>query len=338
MTNENKKSFFKELLKSIKDFEKYGEFAVEETKTSIKYLMKLVLIMIIVITSIYTYTFINTFNTGIEYFKNNIPDLEYNNGKLTVNSEESIILNTNSDTMQAVIIDTTENDEKEAEYKEKVKDYSTAIILLEDKLIIKNELLAENFTEYNYQTIADRYGISNFNKNEAIEYISKINSIEMYIIFYLVMLIYAFVVYFITILLDVIMLGILGYIIARISRMKIRFVATFRMAIHALSLPIILNIIYIIVNYFTGFTIQYFQWMYTTISYIYMIVAILIIRTDLINRQMELMKIVQEQENVRKEMEQEDNKEDENKKEEEEEKEKKDTKDNNGEEPEGSKA
>ena len=43
--------------------------------------------------------------------------------------------------------------------------------------------------------------------------------------------------------------------------------------------------------------------MYTTISYIYVIVSILIIKTDLINRQMELMKIIEEQEKVKKELE-----------------------------------
>ena len=67
-------------------------------------------------------------------------------------------------------------------------------------------------------------------------------------------------------------------------------------------MPILLNLIYILVNTFTGFTIQYFQWMYTTISYIYVIVAILIIKTDLINRQFELMKIIEEQEKVKEEI------------------------------------
>ena len=44
--------------------------------------------------------------------------------------------------------------------------------------------------------------------------------------------------------------------------------------------------------------------MYSTISYIYVIVAILMIKTDFIQRQMELIKLAQEQEKVREEMKQ----------------------------------
>lgn len=43
--------------------------------------------------------------------------------------------------------------------------------------------------------------------------------------------------------------------------------------------------------------------MYTTISYIYVIVAVLMIKTDFITRQLELMKIAQEQEKIKEELE-----------------------------------
>lgn len=86
------------------------------------------------------------------------------------------------------------------------------------------------------------------------------------------------------------------------------------MGVYALTLPILLNIIYIVVNTFTGLEIKYFSWMYTTISYIYMIVAILMIKTDLINRQVELMKIIEEQEKVKKEIEEQKRKKEEEKK------------------------
>ena len=74
------------------------------------------------------------------------------------------------------------------------------------------------------------------------------------------------------------------------------------MGVHALTLPIILNILYIILNAFTGYTIKYFQIMYTAISYIYMVAAILIIKSDYIKRQMELDKLKSEQEKVRAEL------------------------------------
>ena len=63
-----------------------------------------------------------------------------------------------------------------------------------------------------------------------------------------------------------------------------------------------MHLIYIIVNLFTGFRINNFQFMYNTISYIYVIVAILMIKTDFIQRQIELMKLAEEQEKVREEI------------------------------------
>ena len=73
------------------------------------------------------------------------------------------------------------------------------------------------------------------------------------------------------------------------------------MAIHALTLPIILNVAYIIINTYTGFYIKYFEVMYTTISYICMVAAILSIRSDLIKEKIVIGKIEEVQKNIRKE-------------------------------------
>ena len=157
--------------------------------------------------------------------------------------------------------------------------------------------------EYVYKDIGNMYGINEFNKEDVLKFIDNANTINLYISFFIASTIYMFILYFISTLVDSIMLAILGYIVARIFGIKIRFKATFNMGIYALTLPIILNLIYIIVNAFTGFEVKYFNWMYTSISYIYMIVAILMIKADFINKQAEVMKIMEEQEKVRKELE-----------------------------------
>lgn len=157
--------------------------------------------------------------------------------------------------------------------------------------------------EYKYQDIAEVYQITEFTKEDVTNFIANFNMPQLYGGFFFVIVIYMFIIYFASTLVDAVMLALLGFLFARIIGIKIKFKASFNMAVYALTLPIILNLVYIVVNAFTGFYVKYFQWMYTTISYIYMIVAILIIKTDLINRQMELMKIVEEQEKVRKEIE-----------------------------------
>lgn len=151
--------------------------------------------------------------------------------------------------------------------------------------------------------------------------------------------IYLLIVYLASNLVDAIVLGALGYLFSRIMRLRLRFKATFNIGAYALTLPILLNIIYIIVNTFTGFTINYFQWMYTTISYIYVVAAILMIKTEIINQRIQLIKLQQIQEQAAKEAEENENKEEENQqdKKDEENKEKEHKEETDGE-PEGSNA
>ena len=152
------------------------------------------------------------------------------------------------------------------------------------------------------QTIIGKYNILEFNKQDVLNFISQINNFSSYASIFIAMFISLYIIYTFSTIIDVFMLAILGFIVSRIAGMKMKFKATFNIGIYALTLPILLNIVYIIINNLTGFEIKYFSWMYTTISYIYVIVAILLIKTDFIDKQVELMKIVEEQEKVRQEI------------------------------------
>lgn len=213
-----------------------------------------------------------------------------------------MIFTNNDEALQIIIINTNAENDLENEYINKINKYENGIVLLKDKLIYKNNILSQNI-EYSYENILNSYDIQEFEKQDVLNFVNSINGIGLYSGFVLFIGMYMFVIYFISTLIDAFMLAILGFVLARIIGVKIKFKATFNIGVYALTLPIILNLIYVVINAFTGFTIRYFQWMYTTISYIYVIVSILIIKTDLINRQMELMKIIEEQEKVKKELE-----------------------------------
>ena len=87
--------------------------------------------------------------------------------------------------------------------------------------------------------------------------------------------------------------------------------------VHSLTLPILLNALTILLYTFTGFKITYFDAMYMGIACIYIVAAILMIKSDVIKNQKELAKIIEEQLRIKMEME----KGKENKKQEEKEKE-----------------
>lgn len=338
--------FWKRIITSIKDFDKYIDFAVEKFGTAFKYFIKLMLLFCIVVTIAFTYKFAVTVNNGFEYFKTEIPNLSYSDGILTVESTEPVVLDNKEEIIQYVVIDVNAEEQTKSDYISKLRNYDNAILFLQDRVYVKNSMLSDPM-EYVYKDLANQYGIQDFTKEQAIDYIDSLDKTAIYLTVFITMGIYVFIIYFISVFIDVIMLAVLGFLVSRIVGIKIKFQPILNMAIYAITLPVILNMLYIVLNTCTGLTIKYFQWMYSTISYIYMIIAILMIKADLINKQKELMKIVEEQEKVRKEIEErklkeeekrQKEKEKEEKKEEKKEKKKEDKDNNIGEEPEGSKA
>ena len=121
-----------------------------------------------------------------------------------------------------------------------------------------------------------------------------------------------------------------------------RYVALFNMSVYSITLSMLLNIIYVIVNIFTSFNIEYFDVMYISVAVIYLFAAIFMIKADFIKKQQELIKIAEVEKQVTKENTEEnkDNQENKepNKEDKEEKEEKKDEdkkKDNGGVAPEG---
>lgn len=299
----NKKTnFFKEALKSIKDLDKYEDFALELPKTAFKYLFKLVLIFIAIITLVYSYKIVDSLNNIYAGLKEKLPNFSYSQGVLKVDSSEPIILEEYEETIGKVIIDTNIDESEINKYEKEIGNNTIGVLILKDKCIVLSNTTAGQVT-YKYSDIASSYNITEFTKQNAIEYIDNINIVSVYASIYFVIFVYFFIIYFISIFVDVLILAVLAYIVARISRIRLKFTPSFNVAVHSITLPILLNLVYIIVNLLTGFNIKYFQLMYNTISYIYVIVAVLMIKTDFINRQLELMKLAEEQEKVKKEME-----------------------------------
>lgn len=299
MTEETSKktNFFKDVLKSIKDLDKYEDYALELPKKAFKYLLKLVLLFSAIICVCYTYQIVQNMNDIYENFKNTIPNFSYAQGLLSVDSEEPIIIEDYKEVLGKVIVDANGTVE---DYE---KDKEIGILLLKDKCVILSNSSMGQVT-YNYEELAKGYEITEFNKQDIINAVENMNVISLYTSIYFVMFVYFFIIYFITIFMDVLLLSVLAYFVSRISRIRLKIAPSFTIAVHAITLSVFLNLIYIIVNLFTGFEIKYFGLMYSTISYIYVIVAILMIKTDFIQRQMELIKLAQEQEKVREEMKQ----------------------------------
>ena len=163
--------------------------------------------------------------------------------------------------------------------------YQMSIGILKNNVVLKsNGIGMQNYTEYS--TLESGYIIS----------------IILFIMFLLEQII-----------IDVFLISIFGFLLSRILGLKLKYNSIFNISVYSLTLSILLYLLYIIVNLFTGFNIIYFYIAYRGIAYVYIVTALLIIKSDLIKQNIELTRIIDVQKQVREEHNrEEENKEDKN--------------------------
>lgn len=318
-----KKGFFKKVYYSIFKLEKFGELSAEGVRRAIGYLFKLSLIVALII-GISTLFRINELKQkGIDFLNEQVGEFTYSEGILKIEKEEPI--RAPSSTFGEVIIDTNiETEEETNKYLNSIEE-KMGILILKDKLIVKG-LAGNGIISYNYKNILADINITQMNKAQAIEYLNSSNMWIIYAVAFVIVFIYAIINVLIPILFNAVILSIFGYLVSWLAKVRIRYAAIFNLAAYSLTLSILLNAIYIIVNMITGFTITYFQVMYIGVAVIYLIAAILLLKSEFIRIQAEVTKIVQI--SKQKEMEEEKEKEDKQEEDKKENKESKDNKDN----------
>lgn len=332
-----KKNFFQRIKMAIFNVEKYQELALEKPKIALKYFIKLILILTIVISLSAIYKFGTMASFFIDTFKNDFPEFTFSNNTLV--AEEIVNTERESKNLKlGMIIDTTieDNEEQVNKYITEISDCPNGIIFLKDKFIFQIEGLAGQ-TTYNYADInADN--INDITKQSILTTLENTNMATIYIAFFISICIYMFILYLISTSIETLLLAILGFFTAKIVKLNMKFSQIITMAIYAITLSVLLNTIYTPIKLLTNFNMQYFSLMYTLIPYIYLITAILMARTELEKQQVEIEKIERVQKDVREELEEEKKKELEKEELKKEKKKQKDKKDNEGEEPEGSEA
>lgn len=341
-------NFFKKVWYSIIKFEKYPDMSAEGLYKAIKYLAILMIILSLILSInslIETQKMVNELS---EYIESNIPEFSYKDGQLSMEIEEPIkIENVQYDGIDYIIINPNleDNTDKEIYISENGK-VGITMYFFKNQIILENKIEngEKQTQEYTYKDFIQSYtqkDINEFNKNELISFMQSEKMNTFYIRYFTAIIVYLVFLNIIVGLLDAVELAVLGWITTIVARIRMRFSAIFNMAIYSLTLSIILNYIYILINYFTGFTIQYFSIAYITIAYIYLAAVIFIIKDDYLKRQEEVEKIKKEQEKVKeeiKEQEQEEEKQPKEKKKKEKEDNKEKQNKENQEEPKGSEA
>lgn len=302
-------NFFKKLWYSITKFEKYPEMAAEGIRSAIKYLIIISFIVSIFISIGSTIEMHKVIGELANYINNNIPDFTYADGKISAEMQEPMVITeVNDSTIDQIVIDSNaETEEAKNTSKTEHEIIGNTIFFFKNQVVLvaRAENGQVNEQPYTYQDFIKSYSqedIKEFNKQELVNYMTSSGMNSYYIRYVIAIVVNLLLVNVMVALLDTLQLAILGWITTIVARIKMKFVAIYNMSIYALTLSMILNIVYIIINYFVDFTIEYFQIAYIAIAYIYLAASIFILKDDFMKRQEEVEKIKQEQIKVREEI------------------------------------
>lgn len=307
MEEETKKNmkinFFKRIWYSISKIEKYPDMAAEGFKRALGYLVKIVAILTVVVCIGMIYQTNNLIQKGVSYLQNEFPEFSYKDGILDVVSDEMVKVTSDESFIGKAIVDTKIDEENKInQYINEVTENGEGIIVLKDRVIIKNSSVAGTIS-YAYKDTFEQMGISEFTKQDVINYANSTQIMSLYVSLFLTIFIYSFIMYFLTTISNVVLLSVFGYITTLLARIKMRYVAIFNMSVYAITLSVILNMLYIGLNTFVSFNMEYFQVMYIAVAATYLVAAILILKADFMKKQAELTKISETEKNIEEETE-----------------------------------
>jgi len=300
--------FFKKLWYSITKFEQVPAMAAEGFKRALKYLIGLTAIVSVFAMIGSVLEMKNMITEFAKYVDDNIPEFSYSNGSISMETEQPIIIeNAEYTGIDRIIVDPSAETDEQKEQSEAANTIEgMTVFFLKDEILLKAKVEDEEVSQaFTYNDFIANYADANiqeFNKTEFVQYLTSDNMSTFYSKYALSIFISLLIANIMLILLDVLEIALLGWITATIARIRMKFVFMYNMAAYAITLSVILNILYMVVNYFTDFTITYFQVAYITIAYIYLAAAIFILKDDVIKKMQEVEAIKQEQLKVREEI------------------------------------
>lgn len=277
--------FFSRVKKAIFKFEEYEKFIVEPTKKAFSYFLKLVLIFSFIITISLIYVLNNYIDNFLHVFKTEFPQISINNNELNIEGKDEFNYYFEDLNFQVKM--------DENQIADITTDYDNSIILLKNKMIVKFGGVSQNI----YYQDGQMNGITNKDIIKTFE-----NKLILFVIYGITLFLTNFTTYVIILLLDIITLAIIGLILNILIRTAFKFADLFKISTYAMTLPIILYLLYTLANILFGITIEYFNLGYKAISYIYLITVLLIMKSDIIKNMQELQTIMEEQKKVREEI------------------------------------
>ena len=213
-------NFFKKVWYSITKFEKYPDMAAEGVYKAIKYITILMIVLSIFLTISSLIESKKMVTDLSQYIQDNIPDFSYQDGKVSMDIEQPILLdNIQYNGIDYIIINPNlENDTDKDSYKNENGKIGTTVYFFKNQIILenKNENGEKQTQEYTYQDFIQSYtqeNITQFNKDELVDYLTSEKMNSFYIRYAMSIILYLVLMNVIVGLLDSVELAVLGFII-----------------------------------------------------------------------------------------------------------------------------
>ena len=286
MEKEIRLSFFRRLKMSIFDFDKYHIIAVEGLGRAMMYLVKLFLLFALIVSAGSAVKVSQLLDDGIDYLSNNVLNFYFQDNQFVLESDNDAVIENHEYTDFKIILTNSET------YSEdEIRDFDGIVLVFTKNNVLLKQRNSTSITSEDYSDLAESLSISNLNevnKEYLISMVTGENAYSVLVNIFATVFISTFLTYFLTGILDTFALSLLGFIVSRLIRMPLKYGALYSLSISAVTLSVLLNAVYMVVNMFTGFVIPYFQIMYTLISYVYLIAALLIMRSEIIKKKVQI--------------------------------------------------
>ena len=120
--------FFKKIIMSIKDLDKYNILINEKLRRSILYLLELMLIFTIIVTIAMTNKMDELINQATKYTKDNMPEFKINEEGLSIEGDNPVIAENKNIVQFKIILD--DGSEEKDNYQEDIDNYDGNLMLL----------------------------------------------------------------------------------------------------------------------------------------------------------------------------------------------------------------
>ena len=216
--------FFRDIIDSIANIKSYKDFAKRSFGNAIVYLLLITVILGTIWLLKPMYQTYKSFESFTNDFEKTAPEFKLENGNLEVFAQMPYIIEKDDESL--FIIDTSGKTNESI-----LQNYTNGILFTNNKIYYKNNSIEKR-----------EYDLSQFNGITINKEIF-LKWLEYSKWFLAIMLVFGLIYFFITKLFIALIWGVAGKIIFKIKKISLPYSSAFKMCIHALTVPIIIQIL-----------------------------------------------------------------------------------------------